>query len=251
MKNLLNYLVLISLALGGCQKGDSGPTGPSGPQGGNTTAYSATFESGVYPDSGYVGSLAHWVDGSAVNTAPGTGEIRVGTGTTTASVQHGLISFDLSYGVPINATITACSLQLTTKTTSTLTVGSYVFGVHQMIGPPGVNWNSSATWNVAFTGLGWDGGSSAPISAGVNYNSSPLDSVTLTSVQVNGNQVLVGWNIPASLAQVWLKPSNPNYGLLISTEPETSSTLSGHASFWDNTGSSQQKPKLTVNYTIP
>jgi hypothetical protein len=244
-------ILILGLIFGGCEKGPAGPTGPTGPQGGNTTAYSAIFESGVFPDSGYLGSLPHWIDGSSVNTAPGTGEIRVGTGTTTASVQHGLINFDLSYGIPVNATITACSLQLTTKTTSTLTVGTYVFGIHQMTGPPGLNWNASATWNVAYTGVGWDFSASAPIAAGLNFNSSPLDSVTLTSVQVNGNQVLVGWNIPASLAQVWVNPSNANFGLLLSTEPETSSTLSGYASFWDNTGSSQQKPKLTVNYTIP
>ena len=250
MKHLI-FLVFATLISVGCQKGDTGPTGPAGSQGGNTTAYSATFESGVYPDSGYAGSQAHWIDGSSVNTAPGNGEIRIGTGTTTANVQHGLVRFDLSYGIPINATITACSLQLTTKTSSSLSAGTFSFGVHQMIGPFGVNWNSSATWNVAFTGLGWDGGSSAAIASGVNYNASSLNSVTLTSVQVNGNQVLVGWNIPASLAQVWINPSNANYGLLISTEPETSSTLSGYASFWDNTGSNQQRPRLLVNYTIP
>lgn len=251
MRRIIGLLVFNLMVLAGCQKGDSGPTGPQGPQGGNTNAFSTAFASGVYPDSGYAGNLPHWIDGGAVNTAPGTGEIRVGTGSTTANVQLGLIRFDLSYGVPINATITACSLQMTTKTTSSLSAGTYSFGVHQMTGPFGVNWNASATWNVAFTGLGWDGGSSAAIAAGPNYNSSPLDSVSVTSIQINGNQVLLGWNIPASLAQTWVNPSNPNYGLLISTEPQTSSTLSGYSSFWDNTGNNQQKPKMLVTYTIP
>lgn len=252
MKKLLLLLSISTLAMVGCQKGDTGPTGPQGTAGGNTTAYSAVFENGVYPDSGYTGTLDHWVDGSAVNTAPGTGEIRVGTGTTTANVQLGMVRFDLSYGIPINATITACSLQMTTKTTSTLTSGTYSVGVHQMIAPPGNGaWNATATWNVIFTGFGWNGGSSSAITSGVDYNATALDAVTLTSSQVNGNQVLVGWNIPASVAQVWVNPSNANYGLLVSMEPQTSGSLSGYASFWDDTGSSQQKPKLTVNYTIP
>lgn len=254
MKNkYLPFFILGSFVLVGCQKGDTGPTGPSGSQGGNTTAFSATFESGVYPDTGYAGSLAHWIDGSSVNTAPGTGEIRVGTGTTTTNVQHGLISFDLSYGIPINATITACSLQLTTKTSSTLTAGLYVFGAHQLIATPNGNnvWNATATWNVIYPGFGWAGGSSSPIAPTTDYNASALDTVSLTSSQVNGNQLLVGWNIPPSLAQVWVNPSNANYGLLISTEPETSSTLNGYVSFWDNTGNSQQRPRLLVNYTIP
>jgi hypothetical protein len=252
VKSLI-FLVLSSLTMIGCQKGDTGAAGPVGPQGGNTTAYSATFESGIYPDIGYAGSQCNWVDGSTPNTAPGTGEIRVGTGTTTANVQLGLIRFDLSYSIPINATITACSLQLATKTTSTLSSGTYFLGVHQIIVPPAGNilWNATATWNVAYTGMGWNGGVSSAITAGVEYNSSPLDSVSLTSAQINGNQVLVGWNIPASLAQVWVNPANANFGLLISTEPEISASLSGYASFWDNNGSSQQKPKLTVNYTIP
>src|ERR1039457_6673613 len=119
MRKFFGVLIISSLTLLGCQKGDTGPTGPGGPQGGNTTAYSALFENGIYPDSGYGSCLTHWIDGSTPTTAPGTGEIRVGTGTTTATVQHGLIIFDLSYGIPVNATVTACSLQLTTKTTST------------------------------------------------------------------------------------------------------------------------------------
>ena len=208
MKNLLGLLLVTLLIFEGCQKGDTGPTGPTGSQGGNTTAFSSTFESGVFPDSGYSGSQPHWVDGSSPNTAPGTGEIRVGTGSTTANVQLGLIRFDLSYGIPVNATITACSLQLTTKTTSTLAIGSYVFGIHQLIAPPGnLIWNSTATWNVAYTGFGWNGGASSAITPVVDYNSTPVDSITLTASQVNGNQVLVGWNIPISLAQVWVNPT--------------------------------------------
>src|SRR5581483_9930491 len=246
MKKLFAFLILAASTLVGCSKGDMGPTGPTGPQGGNTTAYSAVFEGGVLPDSGYSGSVAHWIDGSATGTAPGTGEIRVGTGTTGANVQLGLVRFDLSYGIPINATITACSLQLTTKTTSTLAAGTYSFGIHQLISPPGnYVWNMTATFNNPYTGFGWNGGSSSAITGGVDYNSTALDAVTLTSTQVNGNQVLVGWNVPPSLAQVWIDTTNPNFGVLLSTEPQTSSTLSGYASFWDNTGSTQQKPKLT------
>jgi len=78
-----------------------------------------------------------------------------------------------------------------------------------------------------------------------------MDAVNVTSTQVNSNQVLLAWNITPSLAQVWVNPSNNNYGILISPEPETSGTLSGFISFWDNTGNSQQKPKMLVTYTIP
>ncbi len=47
------------------------------------------------------GADPHWLDGSNPNTAPGTGEIEVATGTTTSNVALGLVRFDLSYGVPI------------------------------------------------------------------------------------------------------------------------------------------------------
>jgi hypothetical protein len=85
----------------------------------------------------------------------------------------------------------------------------------------------------------------------VDYASTPMDAVTVNSSQVNANQVLLSWNITPALAQAWINPSNNNYGVLISPEPETSPTLSGFIYFWDNTGDSQQKPKMLVTYTIP
>jgi hypothetical protein len=98
---------------------------------------------------------------------------------------------------------------------------------------------------------GWNGGTSSPVTAGVDYIATPMDAVTVTSTQVNSTQVLFAWNITPSLAQVWANPSNNNYGVLISPEPELSGTLSGFISFWDNTGNNQQKPKMLVTYTIP
>ena len=251
MKNI--WIFTIVLILVGCEKGPAGPTGPQGPPGAGTPAYSLVFENGVYPDTGYLGADPHWLDGSNPNTAQGTGEIRVATGTTTANVALGLIRFDLSYAVPINATITSASLQLTTKTTTLLPSGSYVFGVHQVIPPPAgqVPWNDASTWNVVVAPFGWNGGSSSPIAAGVDYNSTPIDTVTVTSGQVNSTQVLLAWNINPSLVQVWKNTGNNNFGLLISPEPETNGTLSGFISFWDNTGTNQQKPKMLVTYTIP
>jgi len=251
MKKLL---VLMSyLILAGCEKGPAGPTGPQGPTGTGTPPYSVQFENGVYPDSSYSGSDTHWLDGANPNTAQGTGEIKVATGITTSNVALGLIRFDLSYAVPINATITSASLQLTTQTTTNLSSGTYLFGIHQVIPPPAgqVPWNDTSTWNVVVAPFGWNGGSNSPITAGPDYNSTPIDAVTVTSVQVNSTQVLLAWNIVPSLAQVWANASNNNYGVLISPEPETSGTLSGFISFWDNTGTSQQKPKMLVTYTIP
>jgi hypothetical protein len=250
--NKLLGLLMICL-MGGCDKGPAGPTGAQGPAGPTLPSYSAVLENGVYPDSGYAGADVHWLDGSNPNTAPGSGEIEVATGSTTANVALGLVRFDLSYGIPFNATITAASLQLTTETTSNLSSGTYVFGVHQVIPPPSgqVPWNDSSTWDVLVAPYGWNGGSSSPVTSGVDYQASPMDSVTLTSTQVNSTQVLLAWNITPSLAQVWVNKSNNNYGVLISPEPETSGSLSGFISFWDNTGSSQQKPKMLISYTIP
>jgi hypothetical protein len=75
-----------------------------------------------------------------------------------------------------------------------------------------------------------------------------MDAVTVTAAQVNS--VLLSWNITPSLAQVWINAANNNYGMLISPESETNGTSSS-ISFWDNTGNSQQKPKMLVEYTIP
>ncbi len=251
MKKYL-FPALICL-LAGCDKGPSGPTGPQGPTGPGSTAYTVEFENGVYPDSGYPGCDPHWIDGNNPNSAPGTGEIQAGYGDATFQPSLGLIRFDLSYGLPVNATIISATLQLTTETATVLTVGSNVFGVHQVFPPPAgpIPWNDSSTWNVVVSPYGWDGGSSSPITAGVDYATAPMDAVTVTSTGVNSNQVLLAWNIAPSLAQVWANKSNNNYGVLISPEPETTETLSGFIAFWDNTGNSQQKPRMLVTYTIP
>jgi hypothetical protein len=249
----VQYWLGFIFLLTGCDKGPAGPTGPQGQQGAGIPAYSAEFENGLYPDSGYSGCDPHWLDGGNPNTEPGTGQIEVETGATSSNVALGLIRFDLSYGVPVNATIISASLQLTTETTTTLSTGTYVFGAHQVIPPPAgqVPWNDSSTWNVLVAPYGWDGGTSSPITAGVDYNPAPMDAVTVTASQVNATQVLLAWSITPSLAQVWVNKSNNNYGVLISAEPETSGTLSGFISFWDNTGDTQQMPKMLVSYTIP
>lgn len=258
MKKLLLPILLTAVLIYGCQKGDPGPTGPQGQAGPNGPSFDMTFENGVYPDSGYSGIDTHWVDGSSQSTAPGTGEIRVGTGATTSNVQLGLFRSDLSYKFPSNATITGAYLQLTTKSTSTLSAGTtYVFGVHQNLNvcsPGNCLWNDTATWLLIYTsGPGWaSGGFSGPITPGVDYNSSPLSAVTVTSTQINGNQVALAWNLPVSAIQPWTNPANSGvlYGLCISPEPETGSG-SGYISFWDNTGTTQYKPQIVVSYTVP
>ena len=254
----------LSIFLGwGCTKPAAGPIGPQGaPGSGAPYDYSVNFETGLYPDSGYPnsgnplstsGCYPHWLDAGNPNTAPPTGEIRVAAGTTVSNLALGLIRFNLSYGIPVNATITACSLQLTTKSSVTLPAGTYVVGVHQVNAPTGnAQWYSGSTWNDVQTSEGWDGSTNpVSISAPADYGVSPLDSVTLTSTQLNGNQTLVGWNIPVALAQVWLDPAqNGNYGLLLSFEPQSAAAPST-ISFWDNTGNNQQKPKMVVEYTVP
>src|ERR1039458_7585274 len=113
--------------LAGC-KGPSGPGGPQGPTGQGEASFQAEFEEGVYPDSGYGGVDTHWLDGSNPNIAPGTGAIVIATGATSSNVALGLVRFALSYGVPVNATTTAASLQLTTQPGTSLSAGTYVFG---------------------------------------------------------------------------------------------------------------------------
>lgn len=264
MKRL--YLLIGALALIGlgCAKQTTGPTGPQGPAGGGAPYdYSVVFETGLYPDSSYPGPgnplstsgcYPHWLDASNPTTAPPTGEIRVAAGTSVSNLALGLIRFNLSYGIPANATITACSLQLTTKLTNNLPAGTYSVGVHQMAnGAPTIGqWFSGSTWNDVQVGGGWDGSTNpVSISAPTDYSATPMDSVTVTATQLNGNQVLLGWNIPVTLAQVWLDPTQSgNYGLLLSMEPQLAASPTT-ISFWDNTGSSQQKPKMVVEYTVP
>lgn len=247
------YYLLIAFILAGCEKGPAGPTGPQGQPGTGVPAYQVEFENGLYPDAGYAGCDPHWLDGGNPNTAQGTGQVKVATGSTESNVALGLIRFNLSYAIPVNATITSASLQLTTQTTTNLSTGTYVFGIHQMVPPPAgqVPWNDSSTWNVVVAPYGWNGGSSSSITPGVDYNAIPMDAVTVTASQVNSTQVLLAWNITPSLAQVWVNSSNNNYGVLVAPEPETSGALSGFISFWDNTGTNAQRPKMLVTYTVP
>ncbi len=253
MKNGIFWLLIIPVLLMGCEKGPAGPAGPQGQPGTGLPAFSAVFENGLYPDGGYSGCDPHWLDGASPNSAPTTGQIKVATGATSSNVALGLIRFNLSYAVPVNATITSASLQLTTQISTSLSSGTYVFGIHQVIPPPPgqVPWNDASTWNVVVAPYGWNGGASSAITAGVDYGATPMDAVTVSSSQLNSTQVLLAWNVTPSLAQVWASPSNNNYGLLISSEPETNGALSGFISFWDNTGNSQQKPRMLVTYTVP
>jgi hypothetical protein len=121
-----------------------------------------------------------------------------------------------------------------------------------MIQPPAgtAPWNNGSTFNVIYPPIGWNGGSSSPITATADYDGSPMSAVTVTASQINGNQLLLAWSITPSVAQVWAISTNTNYGVLISTEPPTG-TGDGFVSFWDNTGNTQQKPKMLVQYTIP
>lgn len=253
MKKRIMLALFLPVIWSGCEKGPVGLPGPQGQPGAGLPAYSVEFENGLYPDSGYGGCDPHWLDGSIPNSAPTTGQIKVATGSTTASLALGLVRFNLSYEVPVNATITSTTLQLTTQITTTLSSGTYVFGVHQVIPPPAgqVPWNDASTWNVVVAPYGWNGGTSSPITALADYTATPMDAVTVTSTQVNSTQVLLAWNVTPSLAQVWANPANNNYGLLISPEPETSGSLLGFISFWDNTGNNQQRPRMLVTYTIP
>ncbi len=256
-------ILFLAVLLAGCQKGNQGPTGPQGPNGsGAPGEITVTFETGLYPDAGYPsngnplstsGCYPHWLDASNPNTAPGTGEIRVASGATVNTLALGLVRFNLSYGVPANAILDSCTLELTTKTTSSLSSGSFIVGAHQVLAPPGnAQWYSGSTWNDVQTSYGWDGSTNpVSIAAGTDYASSTLDTATVTQTQINGNQVLLGWNIPPSLATVWLDPTQSgNYGLLLSFEPQIAAA-GATISFWDNTGSSQQKPKMVVNYHVP
>lgn len=251
----LCFIWLCALVFAGCGKGPAGPAGSQGSQGNpGSPSYTIVFQNGNLPDSGYSGADSHWLDGSNPTTVPVTGAIQVATGSTTSNVALGLIRFDLSYlnGLPTNANITSASLQLTTDTTGSLSSGTYVLGVHQVIEPPAGNvvWNDTASWDVIYNPFGWNGGSSSPIAAGVDYGSTPLDTVTFTSSSVNGSARLLAWNIPPSLAQLWTSSSNPNFGFLLSFEPETGS-LSGFISFVDDTGSVTERPKLVVEYIVP
>jgi hypothetical protein len=256
MKQLIICMGFILLSGFGCKgpagmTGSTGPTGPSGPTGYD---YQMTFENGVYPDSAYSGVDVHWINSAAQTVVEGTGAIEVGTSSSISNVQLGLVRVSLA-PLPANATILSAQLQLTTETGSTLSNGTYVLGVYQFLAIGDSQWDDYATWLSPQLGGGWLAGSgTAPISFGYNYASTPLDSVTVTASQINGNQVALAWNIPVSIASPWMtettSPSNFNYGLLLSTVPETGSG-SGTIPFWDNTGSALVKPQIVVDYTIP
>lgn len=256
-------LLVLALFVVGCAKNETGPTGPQGPSGpGAPGELTTEFETGVYPDSGYPnsanplsssGCYPHWLDASNPTNPPTTGEIRIATAPTVSGLALGLVRFNLSYGIPVNATIQSCTLELTTKTTSSFPAGTtFVVGIHQFNNSSGNDsWYSGSTWDNVTTGVGWDGsGSPVSIVSGFNYSSTPMDAVTVTATQITGNQVLLGWNVSATLAQTWLDPAqNGNNGVLLSFEPQINSAAAT-ISFWDNTGSSQQKPKMLVNYTV-
>jgi hypothetical protein len=77
-----------------------------------------------------------------------------------------------------------------------------------------------------------------------------MDTILVDSADVNGNSVLLAWNLDETVVQNWVANPSQNLGMVLCFGTETGLS-SGNIDFWDNTGSDLQKPTLVVNYYIP
>jgi len=236
---------------------DPGPAGPTGPPGTGIQDFNATFKEGTLPYSGWTGTLFHWVDASAPTSVPGTGEIVLKSGATLSAFSRGLLKFNVSGAIPSNATISGAVLQLTTKTATSLPSGSHILGVHNASIPAmasgGCSWTSGASWDDYNGSISWGfctGAGNPSFTRGVHYVNTAMDTLSVNSTTVNGNTVLLAWNLDTAVVQDWVANPSNNLGMALSFETETGLT-SGNITFWDNTGSDLQKPTLVVNYYIP
>lgn len=218
----------------------------------NSTTYSMTLNCSTNSMNGCP-STCTWINANNPTTIePNTDSMRITTGANLNSISLGLISINVANYLPVNASITSAYLQMQTGVYTALNSGTYVFGVHDMntTANEGFVWTrATASWDQPIAGVGWNGGTSSAIQAGVNFNSTPMSAVTITASQVNGNPTIVAWNLTPSTVQYWL--SHPsNNGLVIAPEPLTSAS-NGYLDLDDENNSTYEQATLVVNYTIP
>ena len=217
MKNIL-ILLASAILLTGCtgQNGSQGPSGPQGTSGPYT--YQASLQNGVYQNGTYAGETDTWFASTGGNGYSNAYR-RVSTGANALSYSRVILKFNLS-SIPTNSTIISAELVMRTLPSTSIGSSPVTIGCHNFISNEysgGCTWNTTATWQNAWTSVLWANCSGDGSVTQAYYQNPAFSTVTFTTATANPETV--SWSIPASVVQSWLTENN-NDGLILKSEGE-------------------------------
>ena len=257
MKRCL-IVLLGALLFIGCKgkQGVDGPTGPQGNPGVGLPTYSKFFKNGVWPSTSYAGNDFNRVDAANpyVNYQ-NDGSLK--TSNSVTDISKILARFKIDGAMPINASITGAILELEILNTSNIgavvSVGAYNMSIPAMVDTGSCIWVANyCNWVYYGGGYYWItcGGGLGDISAGNNYDATPMDVVTLPS-SISGTYTRIGWNIPASIVQKWLNSPAKNNGVVLCALNEGTQTTGNVDFAAPNNANLDYRPNLIVTYNVP
>lgn len=246
----LLFLVLsvFTLVMFGC-KGDTGPAGATGATGAPGTPgesiIATTFQKDFYPSPAYSGVIdSYIVSDSYENGNNGTatslyiGFFKVTNPIILFGKQRPVIKFDLNYLSGQNIIVKNAKLILYVQNYYPSTLASIDVNVYKLI-------NNQFTEN-GVTWMKYDGSNNWTTSGG-DYDSVQISNKLIASSDIGK---FVNFDLNPTVVQSWIDNPSDNYGMILisSKEDSTSSTFVDFAS--SNTGVVQYRPKLTVYYTL-
>ena len=246
MKNLLVILLGV-ITLVGCsgKTGDQGITGPQGSTGPYT--YQASLQNGIWQNGTYNGELDTWFASTGGNGYANSYR-RITTGTNVGGYSRSILKFDVS-SIPTNATIVSAELVMrtlpsTSVTSTPVTIGCHNFITNEYSG--GCTWNSTATWNNAWTSTAWSICSSDSSVSQLGYIQTPaFSSVVFTNSTTNPETV--SWSVPPSVVKTWLTQIN-NEGLILKSEGEFGEPAANVDFSPYNDATATNRPTLNILY---
>lgn len=236
-------LLIFYLIITGCN-GKNGTTGPAGSSAVN--AVQISFQNGVYPTSSYSGELDTWLNAGA-GSMDASPYLEINTGAVVADYGRILVYFDIS-AIPVNATIVAADLLLTTETATNVGSSAITIGLHNLASDTdlGCHWTEQATWSTTpLSAWGQCTGDNTAQQEGY-INPTTMSTVVLTSAN-NGLSQIFKWSITPSVVQSWLASTVNNNGLILKSEGEFGETPSS-VGFYPYNGTTGNGAQLIVQY---
>lgn len=234
---VLTVLLVLTVVISSCAKGDPGPAGPEGPAG--SQVFQVKYQNGVYPDAYYmacsdtnINSLSGANYGTCASLWMGTGSSNIRRslikfGALRASIPAGAV-IEKAYLTLFIGNISGAGVTVTAHSMTTAFLQGTVCGGAATDGPNWATVDGSTPWT----------------NAGGDYNAAIAGSFAVN------NTGFVTFEISASTVQAWVDQDNGNKGLLLKGLDEV--TDQNNLSIeYSETASPMERPKLTVYYRLP
>lgn len=206
--------------------------GPAGPAGENLLEMS--FQEGMYPDSTYSGCDDTYIGNSATNLNTNRDSYMGMYSGYNLGILRSLLKFNIDGMLPEGAKVKKAYIKLNVNYA---TAGK---SINEAFYPVTSSWTvSEATWvsrtaSALWGALGGDKGASA-----VSNN-----------VKVDQNSDYTDFEINASTVQAWIDTPSANYGLMLVSDVEGTTTTNYFGYDQSEDAVLSLRPKLTVYYTL-